>query len=159
MKQMPLTDKDPFEVPLGTWNFLGPPRPPPGDPTWTTKIVISTNLQRQTLSIGASEPFRCNTLPQGPSWTVFHVYYENTAPFGPPEPGYGPLGDIHICIYIYVYMYIYIWMFLCMHIQICICMHIYILFFYFYLCVYIYIHIYIYIDIYIYVYICIYTHI
>ena len=61
--------------------------------TWTPtdhkNNCISTNWQRQTHSIAASESFSCNAWFRRPAWSLYHVHFEKGALFGKPQ---GPPG-------------------------------------------------------------------
>ena len=97
---------------------------------------ISTNVQRQKLSIAASESFRCNASPQRLPWAVLSCIRRERSPFssatgplrGDPRfqegvdahggkesahkaqrPGYPHTLYIYIYAYIYIYMYTYIY--------------------------------------------------
>ena len=67
--------------PLGT---LGTPRDSQGAPTNRKTHDISFNLQRQKLSIAASESLRCNASPQRLPWAVLSCMLPEWSPFGPP---------------------------------------------------------------------------
>ena len=77
---------------------LAPPRHAPGTSgdapgipgraqgsPWTMKRAIFKNVQRQELSIAASNPFVVTHRPNDPLGRFCLVYFENRAPFGLPQ--------------------------------------------------------------------------
>ena len=121
--------RDPRDVPGANWELWGPPGVTPATLQGThPDHKKTTKLQRQELSLAASESFHCNAAPQE-VLDRFVMYATRMEPlWSPGSPMEGQTNHskipcapdisahIYICIYIYVYTYIYIYIYTCTYI-------------------------------------------
>ena len=104
--------------PLGNLRMsMGPPATLQGPLMDHTNRHKNKNVQRQMLSVAASESLRWNASSQRLPWTVLSCTVKNGAPFGPSAPTWrgnrnrskspgAPDLSAHIYMYIYVHIYI-----------------------------------------------------
>ena len=100
----------PSGLPENSGDLPGPPLGPSRTPMDHASSHISTNFQRQKLSIAASESFRCNTsFRQWFPWTVLSCMLREQSPFQCPSTGMAQWiypSDLALVPRLYIYIYI-----------------------------------------------------